>query len=200
MFPAFIASQFKRPRGLFGYVVSNMMKKGNQKNYIRLIKDLDVQPGEKLLEIGYGPGIGIQMITSSCVSCTVHGIDFSGLMYKKAGKLNKLLIEQGRVQLQYGDFLKIPIDKNQYDRIFCLNVIYFWDELDKPLEKTLSLLKEGGAFYIYMVNPEFLVDRKAPDTIFNKYSIDQVVGALRSAGFRKIDHYFKGGYYIKAGK
>jgi ubiquinone/menaquinone biosynthesis C-methylase UbiE len=200
MFRKFIATQFKRPAGLFGNFVSKMMIKGNRNNYNTLIKDLDVQPNEKLLEIGYGPGIGLHMITGLCETCTIHGVDFSRLMYQKASKYNKLSIDKGKVQLQYGDYLKIPIDKNQYDKIFCLNVIYFWDELDKPLVKTISLLKAGGSFYIYMASANSLVEKKAPDSVFHKYSIDQVVEALRSAGFNNIEHYFNKGYYIKAEK
>jgi hypothetical protein len=81
--------------------------------------------------------------------------------------------------LQYGDYLNISLAQNMYDKIFCLNVIYFWDELYDPFEKKLSLLKTNGVFYIYMVNADTLVEKKAPDSVFNKYSIDQVVASLK---------------------
>src|SRR5215218_4924397 len=124
MLREFIASQFKKPTGLLGIFSSNLMVKNNQKNYDRLIRDLDLQPQDKVLEIGYGPGIGIQMIAERCSTCTIHGIDFSKLMYKKACKYNKQYIDAGRVQLQHGDFLKVPVGHNNYDKIFCLNVVY----------------------------------------------------------------------------
>jgi ubiquinone/menaquinone biosynthesis C-methylase UbiE len=200
MLPKFIASQLRKPSGLLGNFVANIMIKGNRKSYINLIRNLDVQPSDKLLEIGYGPGLGIHMITQLCNSCIVHGVDFSRLMHKKASRYNKLTVEKGKVQLQYGDFLEIPLTKNQYDKIYCLNVIYFWDDLTKPFAKTLSLLKETGAFFIYMVDANFLVQKKAPDSVFNKYSIEQVLEALGSAGFNNIEHYFNKGYYIKAKK
>ncbi len=200
MFRNFIAGQFKKPTGLFGNFSSRVMVKGNSNRYSTLIKDLEILPEDKILEIGYGPGIGIQMITRLCQTCTVHGIDFSKLMFKKAGKLNKLAIDQSKVQLFLGDYLKIAIDQNQYDKIFCLNVIYFWDELSNPLQKTHALLKTGGLFHIFMASANFLNEKKAPDTVFNKYSIEQVVDALNSAGFTQVEHYFNKGYYIKAKK
>lgn len=200
MFRKFIASQFKKPTGLFGIFTSNIMIKGNMSNYNKLIKNLDVQPHDKLLEIGYGPGIGINMIIQACASCTIHGIDFSRLMYKRASKYNKLYIDRGKVQLQYGDFLETPIVSNDYDKIFCVNVVYFWDELKKPFEKIQSLLKKGGAFYIYMANKDTLIEKKAPDGVFNKYSLEQMVEALRLAGFAEVEHYFDKGHYIKAKK
>jgi cyclopropane fatty-acyl-phospholipid synthase-like methyltransferase len=200
MLKKFIASQFKKPTGLFGIFTSNMMVKNNQKNYVKIIKDLDLQRNDKLLEIGYGPGIGIQMIAERCHDCTIHGIDFSKLMYKRASKYNKPFIDNGRVQLQYGDFLKSSILNNNYDKVFCLNVVYFWDELNNPFEKVLSLLKKGGAFHIYMADKNTLIEKKAPDSVFNKYSIEQVKEALKAAGFENVEHHVEKGLYIKAKK
>lgn len=62
MLKDFIALQFKKPTGLFGIFSSNIMIKGNMSKYEKLIKNLCVKPNDKLLEIGYGPGIGINMI------------------------------------------------------------------------------------------------------------------------------------------
>jgi len=198
MFKNFIAAQFKKPSGLFGMFSSNIMIKGNKANYEKLIRDLDLQPGDKLLEIGYGPGVGINMIAKACTSCTIHGIDFSKLMYRKARKYNKQYLDNNAMLLQYGDFLKTAVVSNEYDKIFCLNVVYFWNDLQEPFRKVLSLLKAGGAFHIYMANRDAL--KKAPDTVFNKYSIKQVVEALKSVGFGNVEHYAEKGYYIKAKK
>ena len=200
MFRNFIAGQFKKPTGLFGNFSSRVMIKGNHQKYEALIRDMAIQPGNNILEIGYGPGVGIQMITRLCESCMIHGIDFSKLMFKKAGKLNKPAIDQSKVQLLFGDYLKIPVAENQYDKIFCLNVIYFWDELSKPFQKTYSLLKSNGGLYMYMASAHILNERNAPDKVFNKYSIEQVVAALNAAGFSQVEHYFNKGYYIKANK
>ncbi|MGE5521954.1 MAG: class I SAM-dependent methyltransferase [Candidatus Dadabacteria bacterium] len=200
MLRAFIASQFKKPTGLFGIFSSSVMIKNNRKNYDRLIMDLDLQPQDKLLEIGYGPGVGIRMIAEQCSTCTIHGIDFSGLMYKKAARYNRQYIEEGRVQLQYGDFLKFTVVPNEYDKIFCLNVVYFWNELKLPFNKVFSLLKRGGSFHIYMADAATLEEKKAPDSVFNKHTIEQVVTTLKEAGFEKVEHYPQGGFYIKATK
>jgi cyclopropane fatty-acyl-phospholipid synthase-like methyltransferase len=174
------------------------MIKGNKANYEKLIKDLDLQPGDKLLEIGYGPGLGINMIAKACTSCIIHGIDFSKLMYQRARRYNKQYLDDSSVLLQYGDFLKTPVVSSEYDKIFCLNVVYFWNELQEPFKKVLSLLKAGGTFYIYMADRDAL--KKAPDAVFNKYSIEQVVDALKSVGFANVEHYSEKGYYIKAKK
>ncbi len=193
----FIAGQFKKPTGFFGIFSSNIMIKGNTSKYEQMIKNLDVQPHDQLLEIGYGPGIGIKMIAQTFTSCTIHGIDFSRLMYNRAKKYNKQYIPD-KVQLQYGDFLKMRGNSNSYDKVFCLNVVYFWNELNEPFKKISSLLKNGGSFFIYMADKDAL--KTAPDSVFNKYSIDQVIESLKSAGFSQVENYFDKGYYIKAKK
>lgn len=200
MLREFIASQFKKPTGVLGIWASNLMIKGNDKNYDRLIKDLDLQPHNQLLEVGYGPGRGIQMIAQMCPTCTIHGIDFSPLMYKRASKYNKAYIEKGNVLLQYGDFLKISVDDDDYDKVFCLNVVYFWNDLSAPFRKVYSILKKGGSFHIYMADKATLEEKRAPDSVFNKYSVEDVVEALKAAGFIEIDHVEEKGLYIKAKK
>jgi SAM-dependent methyltransferase len=193
-----MASQFKKPTGLFGMFTSNLMIKGNRSNYDTLIKDLNIKANDKILEIGYGPGIGINLIADTCQSCSIHGIDFSKLMYRRATELNRKYIDDKRAKLLFGDFLTTNIGTYDYDKIFCLNVVYFWDDLQRPFEKIKSLLKKDGMFCFYMAHKDFLIKKKSPDEIFNKYSIEQITGALKQAGFSEIDHYFDKGYYVKA--
>ena len=200
MLRKFIALQFKKPSGWLGIWSSNKMIKGNRKHYDRLINDLDLQPHDKLLEIGYGPGRGIYTIAETCPSCTIHGIDFSSLMYKRATAYNKASIQKGNVLLQHGDFLKLPIAENHYDKVFCLNVVYFWNELKEPFAKGFSVLKKGGSFYIYMADSSTLIEKKAPGSVFNFYSTAEVAEALKSVGFGIVEQYLEKGHYIKARK
>ena len=125
---------------------------------------------------------------------------FQKLMYKRATKLNRKYIDEKRAKLLLGDLLTAEIDTNDYDIIFCLNVVYFWDDLQRPFGRIISLLKKDGVFCFYMAHKDFLIKKKSPDEIFNKYSIEQITAALRQAGFSEIDHHFNRGYYVKAKK
>jgi SAM-dependent methyltransferase len=196
-----IALQLKKPTGFLGVIVSNLMTKNNWSEYETLINDLKIQNEDKLLEIGFGPGIGINLISKMGGSCFIYGIDFSELMFKRASRLNKKFIENKKVSLQSGDFIYSEISTCDFDKIFCLNVVYFWDDLKKPFEKVLSLLKEDGLFCFFMANKDDLARLKFTSyDIFNKYSIEQITDALQIAGFKDISYYYKKGYYIKAKK
>jgi cyclopropane fatty-acyl-phospholipid synthase-like methyltransferase len=196
---SFIGNQFKKPKGFFGKIISVLMKKGNRYTYEKIVPELEIKQGDTILEIGYGHGLGINMICST-FDCRVIGIDFSELMFKEAQQRNKRHIDNKKVELHYGDFLDFKL-RYLYDKIFCINVIYFWNELDKPFSKINAGLKDEGAFYIYMVHSDNLKKLKfTKDDIFNKYSIDYVLDTLRNNGFSKIDYSYNTGYFIKCKK
>jgi cyclopropane fatty-acyl-phospholipid synthase-like methyltransferase len=194
-----IGIQFKRPSGFLGKIVSGLMVKGNRSAYDILLSDLNIQPNNKILEIGYGPGIGINLLLQRFDSINITGIDFSELMFKKATKRNQQYIDKNKVDLLFGDFLEIAINQKEYDRIFCINVVYFWNNLQNPFEKICSLLKDGGEFHFYMARGEDLRKMKfTKDSIFNKYSLEQVKEVLQLVGFKKVESHFEKGYFIKA--
>lgn len=196
-----IGMQFKKPTGFLGRLVSSLMIKGNRSVYENVLKDLKIHSNDKILEIGYGPGIGINLTSRRTESCEIYGIDFSELMYTRATKRNKQFIDNKRVHLLFGDFVETEIGTSGFDKIFCINVVYFWDNLQKPFDRVKSLLKDDGIFCLYMAKKDDLTKLKfTEDDIFNKYSIDQISEALKSAGFREFEYYFKKGYYIKVKK
>lgn len=193
-----IEMQFRKPSGFLGMLISFLMIKGNRISYENVIKDLEILTNDKILEIGYGPGFGINLISKKYEKCDIYGIDFSELMYMRASRLNKQFIENERVHLLFGDLVETKISTSGFDKIFCVNVVYFWDNLQKPFERIKSLLKDNGIFCFYMANKEDLPGLKsAKDEIFNKYSIGQILDALKSAGFSEVNYYYKKGFYIK---
>jgi cyclopropane fatty-acyl-phospholipid synthase-like methyltransferase len=196
----FIGNQFKKPEGFGGKVISFMMKNANKIIYDKVIQILNISQNDRILEIGYGHGIGINMIASS-IDCYVTGIDFSELMFLEAQKRNKIHIENKKVDLHFGDFLDRESVESCYDKIFCINVVYFWDNLEKPFLKIQSELKKGGVFCIYMAHRDNLKKMKfTKDDIFNKYTIERVTEELKSAGFVNIEYKYDNGYFITCRK
>lgn len=193
----FIEKQFRKPSGLLGRFIVKHMRQMNHPIYDRLIDSLDIQKYDKIFEIGYGHGIGIDKILTKN-DCYVSGIDFSKLMFEQASKLNRLYIEQSTANLYLGDFLKYPFAANSFDKILCLNVVYFWDDLEIPFKKIYNGLKENGILAIYMESAEDLAKQKLKNKdVFNKYSIDEVVEKLSNTGFVSIDYSNEQGYYLK---
>ena len=73
------------------------MARANRKCAAWVIDLLDVQPSDKVLEVGFGPGVGIQLLTSSASAGYVAGVDPSKEMVAQAASRNKKTVESGQV-------------------------------------------------------------------------------------------------------
>lgn len=196
----FIGNQFRKPSGLLGKVVSLLMQKGNRAAYDLLIPALDIKPGDKIFEIGYGHGLGVEFVLSH-YSCSMSGVDFSKTMFKEASRRNRKFIEEKKAELHYGDFLNYDMQKGAFDKIFCINVTYFWENLDIPFSKIMEGLKKGGLFCICMAHPDDLEKLKfAKKGIFNKHSIEHVTEKLKDIGFVDISYTFDKRYIVKCAR
>lgn len=194
-----LGKQLRMPTGNIGKIVAKMMNKRNAKFYSEIINYLDVKDNDKIFEIGYGPGLGIKMLAELNIKCTINGIDFSELMFKEAYERNIKFINQLKVKLSYGDFLTEDFSKQTYNKVFCLNVIYFWKDLGVAFRKISSILENNGKFCIFMTHEsEFQNKKFAKD--FCKYSVVNVSTALRNAGFSSVNYVFNNGYFITAVK
>jgi len=197
-----LAKQFKRPTGLFGKYVSKKMQEGNNDVYEWMIPLMEFGKAKNVLEIGYGTGKVLMNLATRHPEITFYGIDFSKVMYEKAAKNNSNFIDNGRMFLEYGELLnyKSPV---KFDVIYCINVIYFWDDLKVYLLKLNSHLNSGGIVYIYMTDAEFINYKFGKSSVFNKYSIDEVIQIIGKSGFSN-NNFVNGkignrkGYSIKA--
>lgn len=192
-----IGKQFRHPSGILGRIISLLMKKGNMQSYDKILHELEIKDNDIIFEIGYGHGLGIKRILSNN-NCYISGIDFSELMYKEATRRNKTFIDDKKLELSLGDFLNFKMKSDYYDKIFCINVVYFWDNLDNPFSKIRDSLKKDGVFCFSMAHRDTLNKLKyTKDNIFNKYTIEQVVDKLNLSGFEEIDYHLNKVYLIK---
>ena len=114
---------------------------------------------------------------------------------------NKKHIKNKKLVLDYGDYLQNEYPSNSFDKIYFINVIYFWSDLEKPFKKIFNELKPSGRVCLFMAKHDDLGNYKfTKDEIFNKYSIDHVIEELTKAGFKNITYTTDNGYYISCEK
>jgi SAM-dependent methyltransferase len=197
--PTLLAKQLRKPSGFFGKLVAKMMEFRTRDSYKEIIAKMSPQKGDHILEIGYGPGLGIYQIASYSPGCMISGIDYSELMFHKASKRNKKFIDRGTVHLQYGDVLTMDMGNDKFDKIFCVNVIYFWNDLDQAFKLIFKMLREKGIFLIYMDHMD-TIEKVKLLADFCKYPVEVVEEKLKNSGFTGIEYNFDVGYYVSAKK
>jgi len=142
-----VAGQLRKPSGPMGQKVGEAMNRSNALIYDFVLEKMAIQPGNVILEIGYGNGNFFSELLLKAENIKAAGLDFSEKMYEEATVNNQKLIETGRLKLAHGASDNMPFESNSFDKVFCINVVYFWDDPAKHLSEILRVLKPGGKFY-----------------------------------------------------
>lgn len=142
-----LAKQLRKPQGKFGGQVALKMNASNAALYNFVIKTMDLQAGQRLLEIGFGNGKTFSDVFTAADHLNITGIDYSAEMVKLAGEMNAGYIEEGRLRLVCGNSDAMPFEDDSFDAVYCLNVVYFWDQPAAHLKEVARVLKPGGQFY-----------------------------------------------------
>lgn len=152
-----LAKQLRKPSGTAGSKVGEMMNKANHFLYEATLAEMQLQPNESILEIGFGNGLFFEKIFHSNPSITIAGLDYSSQMIKEASRLNSKRIAGNQLRLYKGNSDQLSFADNSFDKIFCINVIYFWDNPAIHLQEIKRVLKPSGIFYVTIRSKESML-------------------------------------------
>lgn len=180
-----LAQQARRPSGLLGRLFGMGMGRINRGVNDFVITQLEIRPRDKVLEIGFGPGKAIEQVARQLTTGRIDGLDMSGTMVTQAAKLNRRAIEQGKVDLRVGEASRMPYRDETFDRIFCVNVMYFWPQPERELGEMFRVAADDARVAIYIGDREQMADVPMTKTgVFRLFSGEDVAALLREAGFQ----------------
>jgi SAM-dependent methyltransferase len=141
-----VVKQFAKPTGTWGALAGFVMsrRQSNRQRNDWTLDLLDIRPADRLLELGFGPGLGIRGAAERAHRGEVFGIDHSAVMLRQATKRNAAAIAAGRVKLQLASVDGLPGFSVQFDKIFGVNVHMFWNDAASVIAELLGLLQPGG--------------------------------------------------------
>ncbi|WP_433742587.1 SAM-dependent methyltransferase [Falsibacillus pallidus] len=177
--------QFENPKGWMGKLAGKIMAWDNRKINRWTISQLDIQNGDLILEIGYGPGYCIHSICKEKKNVNVHGIDISNTMFEAASKKNQRCIEEGKVCLYVKDIAQYH-PPHKYDKIFSVNNYPLWEKRKKSLGAMFEMLNVGGKAAITVQPREEDADAEKTHRLAKVISDE-----LQPAGFTHIRVSFK---------
>lgn len=135
---------FGRPQGLLGRLGGLIMARTNRKCAVEVIDLLNVQPHDSVLEVGFGPGVGIQLLARSASAGYIAGIDASQEMVEQAAARNAHGIERGRVDLRHGAVERLPFADHTFDKALAINSMQVWPDAAAGLRAMRRVIKPGG--------------------------------------------------------
>jgi ubiquinone/menaquinone biosynthesis C-methylase UbiE len=141
-----IRSQFVRPRSFAGWLVGWEMalRSSNRKRNAWAVELLGVEPTDRVLEIGFGPGIAIRELSRRATRGLVCGVDHSEVMVRQARRRNRAAVRAGRVDLRRASAEHLPAFGEPFDKVLAVNNMGMWREPDERLKELLSLMRPGG--------------------------------------------------------
>ncbi|HEY7593441.1 MAG TPA: class I SAM-dependent methyltransferase [Actinophytocola sp.] len=138
--------QFGHPRGLPGRLVGWIMahRRSNVARNRWVVAVLDVRPTERVLEIGFGPGIALAELARRVTRGQVYGVDHSAVMVAQASRRNAAAIAAHRVRLTQAPVDRLPSFTEPLDTVFAVNNMAFWPDPQARLRELRGLLRPGG--------------------------------------------------------
>jgi ubiquinone/menaquinone biosynthesis C-methylase UbiE len=116
----------------------------NRQRNIWVVSLLDVQPADRVLEVGFGPGLAIAELAHRATQGHVYGIDHSGVMLRHASRRNAAAMRAGRVGLVHASVDRLPSFDGPLDAILAVNSVGFWADPAERLHDLRCLLRPGG--------------------------------------------------------
>lgn len=113
---------------------------------------LGVRPGERVLEIGCGRGVAIELLCERSGAGLVVGIDRSPTAIAAAEARNAAHVAAGRVRLLHAALAGADFDE-RFDRVFAVNVNVFWLGPARELAAVRRVLAPGGRLLLFYEPP-----------------------------------------------
>lgn len=129
---------------VWAHFYDHTMGRGVQRRQQLAIDRMNIQPGEKILDVGIGTGLSLDLYPHHC---RVTGIDISEGMLGKAAKR----IEQYGYKfadLAVADALHLPFADGAFDHVFVTHVITVVSDPVRLIEEMRRVCKVGGKIVI----------------------------------------------------
>jgi ubiquinone/menaquinone biosynthesis C-methylase UbiE len=145
-----VVSQFHRPRGPAGWLAGWEMalRPSNRRRNRWAVSLLEVQPADRFLEIGFGPGVAIAEAARRATNGLVVGVDHSAEMLRQAARRNRAAVRQGRVELCQATTDVLPRFEMHFDKVLVVNSLGFWPQPVESLIGIRSVMEDGGVIAI----------------------------------------------------
>jgi cyclopropane fatty-acyl-phospholipid synthase-like methyltransferase len=139
------------------------------------VETLAVEPADRVLEIGCGPGVAASLVCDRLAGGTMLAIDRSPAQVERARRRNEEHVAAGRLELRALDVADLDAGAARFDTAFALDVNVFWTSpASRELARLRDALVAGGRLLLFFAPPDPArageIGRRAAD-------------ALRAAGF-----------------
>lgn len=178
----FIAKQLAHPKGSMGAVIRFLMNRHNARMNTFALRQLQLEPTDHVLEIGFGGGLTLPSLLAA--TAFVTGLDRSDDVITWAKRRFSKHIDSGRADFRQGDVGELPFQASTFDKVCTMNTVYFWTSLETGFAEIYRVLKPRGRIAVGFLPKERMDRMGMPEDIFTTRAPLEVVSAVTKAGFK----------------
>src|SRR6266498_72133 len=130
----YLSCQAAEPHGPIGRLLARIWIRETAAVNDTALDLLAPAPGERILEIGFGPGRTLTRLAAA--STDVIGVEIAPTMLAAAARRNAAHIVTGRMHLHHGDGTTLPVEDRSLDAVIGVHTIYFWPDPPPPPSPT----------------------------------------------------------------
>lgn len=172
-----------------------------------MVEDLNLKPGDVVLDLGCGPGLWTPMLAEKIKpNGRIVGIDINSdfINYTSENLAKEPL--KDIIEFHKGDFYALPFEDESFDVVFCGNCFAYVTDHSRMLKEQKRMTKKGGkiaikdfegsVLVVHPVDPQLTLKVVAavaqslkenpPDPQFDNFSGQKLRGFLLKAGLKNV--------------
>lgn len=179
-----IAAQLRNPEGQKGIEMAEMMNQTNIAMTLHSIACLDLEPHQSILELGHGNCGHLTDLLAQKEGLHYTGLEISALMQQEAIRLSQSFITQKQAEFLLYDGLNLNFAEQQFDRIFSVNTLYFWQQPVALLNELYWVLKPHGLLNLTFAQKDFMQQLPFTQYDFELYDLEKLEHLVSETTFQ----------------
>lgn len=114
----------------------------------RVVDELDVQPGDRVLEIGCGHGVAATYVCERLDGGRLTAVDRSAKMIAAAQQRNAEHVAAGRAEFLVAEIEDLDLGERRFDKVFAVRVGLFHREPERGRRLVEPWLAPGGRLVV----------------------------------------------------
>jgi ubiquinone/menaquinone biosynthesis C-methylase UbiE len=141
-------TQFRKPTGWMAKFIGLGMNREHEKVWRWGLEHITIASDAIVLDVGCGGGGTVKILAQAAPRGKVYGVDYSEDVLLTARRVNRALIEQGRVEVKHGSVSDLPFPDDTFDLVTAFETSMFWPNPVEDLREVRRVLKPDGTLLI----------------------------------------------------